>query len=154
MFIQILSDGTKKYPYTIAKVRADNPQVSFPSNPSDETLEAFGMFRVFFSTQPTFDESSQVLTEGVPVFNSDDARWEQTWSVRDMTAEEIANRTEQQGQQVRDQRNQKLSSSDWTQVIDAPVDQDAWAAYRQELRDIPSQVGFPWDVIWPTEPGV
>jgi hypothetical protein len=53
---------------------------------------------------------------------------------------------------VRAERNNKLAASDWTQLADAPVDQVAWAAYRQALRDIPEQAGFPDDVIWPTEP--
>lgn len=53
---------------------------------------------------------------------------------------------------VRQKRNDKLTASDWTQVADAPVDQEAWAAYRQALRDLPSQEGFPNEVTWPTEP--
>lgn len=53
---------------------------------------------------------------------------------------------------VRDDRNAKLSESDWTQVADAPVDKAAWATYRQALRDIPSQAGFPNEVVWPVEP--
>jgi hypothetical protein len=54
--------------------------------------------------------------------------------------------------QVRAERNELLTASDWTQVPDAPVDQAAWATYRQALRDIPQQTGFPEDVVWPTEP--
>jgi len=53
---------------------------------------------------------------------------------------------------VRAQRNNLISSCDWTQVLDAPVDQAAWAQYRQALRDIPQQDGFPENVIWPTKP--
>jgi len=49
-------------------------------------------------------------------------------------------------------RNTLLSASDWTQVADAPVDQAAWAAYRQELRDITSQEGFPETINWPVAP--
>ena len=49
-------------------------------------------------------------------------------------------------------RNDKLNSSDWTQVADAPVDQAAWAAYRQALRDITEQAGFPNTVVWPVSP--
>jgi hypothetical protein len=45
-----------------------------------------------------------------------------------------------------------LLASDWTQVADAPVDQEAWALYRQALRDVPEQVGFPGVVEWPVEP--
>lgn len=52
---------------------------------------------------------------------------------------------------IRTDRDAKLSASDWTQVIDAPVDQAAWATYRQALRDIPQQDGFPLNVIWPEE---
>jgi hypothetical protein len=55
-------------------------------------------------------------------------------------------------QQVREKRNKLLSASDWTQVIDAPVDQAAWATYRQALRDISAQAGFPATVDWPVQP--
>lgn len=53
---------------------------------------------------------------------------------------------------VRAKRNALLSESDWTQLADAPVDRAAWASYRQALRDIPSQAGFPLDVVWPEKP--
>lgn len=53
---------------------------------------------------------------------------------------------------VRAQRNQLLADSDWTQVADAPVDQAAWAEYRQALRNIPQQSGFPLSVDWPDRP--
>lgn len=54
--------------------------------------------------------------------------------------------------QVRTQRNALLQQSDWTQVADAPVDQAAWATYRQALRDITAQEGFPEAVVWPVAP--
>ena len=54
---------------------------------------------------------------------------------------------------VRKQRDQLLAACDWTQVADAPVDQVAWAEYRQALRDVPSQEGFPMQVVWPVKPG-
>lgn len=53
---------------------------------------------------------------------------------------------------ARAQRDALLAQSDWTQVADAPVDQAAWSAYRQALRDVPQQSGFPDNVIWPTKP--
>ena len=55
-------------------------------------------------------------------------------------------------QEVRSQRNGLLSSSDWTQVADAPVDHATWAVYRQALRDVPQQAGFPDNVVWPVKP--
>ena len=39
---------------------------------------------------------------------------------------------------MRATRNQLLAASDWTQVADAPVDREAWATYRQQLRDAPA----------------
>mgnify|MGYP001548406029 CR=1 FL=1 len=53
---------------------------------------------------------------------------------------------------IRNERNALLTASDWTQVADAPVDQAAWAVYRQALRDIPTQEGFPQSVTWPVAP--
>lgn len=53
---------------------------------------------------------------------------------------------------ARQERNTLLAASDWTQVADAPVDQAAWATYRQELRDITSQETFPNEVTWPVPP--
>lgn len=49
-------------------------------------------------------------------------------------------------------RNALLAASDWTQVADAPVNQAAWATYRQALRDLPDQAGFPTDINWPVAP--
>lgn len=56
--------------------------------------------------------------------------------------------------EVRAERDRLLAFTDWTQVQDAPTDRDAWARYRQELQDVPSQLGFPEDVTWPTLPHV
>ena len=54
--------------------------------------------------------------------------------------------------QIRQERNTLLSDCDWTQVSDAPVNQVAWQTYRQALRDVTSQEGFPYSVTWPTKP--
>jgi hypothetical protein len=58
----------------------------------------------------------------------------------------------EQAKSVRQQRGEKLKDSDWTQVADAPVDKAAWATYRQALRDVTGQEGFPWTITWPTQP--
>ena len=41
-------------------------------------------------------------------------------------------------ERLRIQRDKLLVESDWTQVADAPVDKQAWAEYRQQLRDFPT----------------
>lgn len=53
---------------------------------------------------------------------------------------------------VRRERNTLLTASDWSQLGDSPADKAAWATYRQELRDIPLQAGFPGSVLWPKSP--
>jgi hypothetical protein len=58
----------------------------------------------------------------------------------------------EQAKAVRADRNRRLADSDWTQLADAPVDKTAWATYRQALRDVPAQAGFPWNVQWPDTP--
>ncbi len=62
---------------------------------------------------------------------------------------------EQQEMQVRAQRNSLLTLCDWTQLPDAPLtdgEKQEWAEYRQALRDVPEQTGFPDAVVWPSTP--
>jgi hypothetical protein len=59
---------------------------------------------------------------------------------------------EEAAKPLRKKRDFLLSESDWTQVADAPVDQAAWATYRQALRDITAQESFPQEVTWPEKP--
>ena len=56
---------------------------------------------------------------------------------------------------VRSDRDRRLADCDWTQLPDSPLDetaQAAWVAYRQALRDVPAQAGFPDNVTWPEQP--
>ena len=51
------------------------------------------------------------------------------------------------------ERRKKLVASDWTQLPDVPLTtKEVWATYRQELRDITAQSGYPTEIIWPTPP--
>ena len=63
-----------------------------------------------------------------------------------------AQKDAEQAKSVRATRDAKLAECDWTQVADAPVDKAVWATYRQALRDITTQTGFPWTVEWPEKP--
>lgn len=58
----------------------------------------------------------------------------------------------EQAKSVRQSRSDRLADCDWTQVADSPVDKAVWATYRQALRDITTQSGFPWSVTWPDAP--
>jgi hypothetical protein len=55
--------------------------------------------------------------------------------------------------QARSIRSELLQASDWTQLPDVPQAlKDSWATYRQALRDITAQSGFPRNIVWPTQP--
>ena len=58
----------------------------------------------------------------------------------------------EQAKSIRNSRTEKLKDSDWTQIADSTADKAAWATYRQALRDVPTQAGFPWTVTWPDAP--
>jgi len=75
---------------------------------------------------------------------------ETAWDAQE--AEYAAGADDRVAEEVRAKRDSLLAESDWTQVADAPVDKAAWATYRQSLRDIPQQAGFPTNVVWPVEP--
>lgn len=53
---------------------------------------------------------------------------------------------------LRAKRDALLAESDWTQLPDAPVDAEAWAVYRQALRDLPENTADPAEVVWPINP--
>lgn len=61
--------------------------------------------------------------------------------------------SEQASSDVRDGRNRRLTETDWTQGRDVPEETVVkWASYRQTLRDVPDQSGFPFFVEWPDKP--
>ena len=64
-----------------------------------------------------------------------------------------AMRDEYDASDARSLRNRLLASSDWTQALDVPeATRNLWTTYRQALRDVPQQAGFPSTITWPTAP--
>lgn len=124
------------------------PNISFPiDGPSDDFLAEQGYAKVNVFRE--HDRATQKLIAVDPYY---EAPWVYTVAVVDLSTEDLAQRDAVEASRIRAERNTKLAASDWTQVIDAPVDQAAWATYRQALRDITSQAGFPWDIQWPAQP--
>jgi hypothetical protein len=81
--------------------------------------------------------------------------WTVTKSVVAKDQAQIDNENAQKAADVRAQRDRLLMACDWTQLIDSPFSNDTngvWQAYRQALRDVPAQAGFPWNVTWPEAP--
>ena len=61
-------------------------------------------------------------------------------------------RAEIAAQEARQMRDRLLTASDYTQLADSPRNKQAWATYRQALRDVPQQEGFPENITWPETP--
>lgn len=116
---------------------------------SEAILDSLGADVVFEGPQALPTRYQVAFRDGVEQI---DGKWYTKYSVADMDAEAIAAKDAEQAANMRRTRNDKLKDSDWTQVLDAPVNQTAWAAYRQALRDITTQAGFPWTVDWPVAP--
>jgi hypothetical protein len=138
---------------------------TIPSTPAPVTIEwmeANGIDPVFEGPQATGGTVYQYSQFGG--IEQIDGKWytkyvlgpiftdNENQTAAEQEAEYKARRDAEQGENVRRTRNQKLTETDWTQLEDSPVDKASWATYRQALRDVPSQEGFPWTVEWPEKP--
>jgi hypothetical protein len=150
MFVKITNGQVEKYPFTIGDLRKANPNVSFPRSLSSDTLAQFGVYSVTSAPAPEFNARTHRLVTKQPTLVN--GAWTVTKSVVAKDQAQIDNENAQKAVDVRAQRDRLLTASDWTQVADAPVDKAVWATYRQALRDVPAQEGFPWNVTWPEMP--
>ena len=124
---------------------------SFPAfGPSDEFLASAGVYKV--SVFRPYDRATQKLVPCDPVVEDGFAY---VVAVEDKTEEEIAADVASKAAKVRAQRDQLIAQSDWkvvrAQETNTQVAEE-WATYRQALRDVPAQAGFPHDVTWPDQP--
>ncbi len=136
---------------TESEFRSLHPNTSFPPQLTVELLDSFGADPVLNGPQPTASRYQIVAREGVEEING---QWFTKFVTVDMSADAIAAVDAQAAASARAERNRKLADSDWTQLADSTADKDAWAAYRQALRDVPTQAGFPNEVTWPELPTV
>lgn len=141
--MQVYKDGQ------VAHYKQMFPNTSFSaSGPSDEFLAEQGAVKV--NAFKPYDSATQKLMPADPYIEDG---WAYIVTVVEKTAEDIAAETASKSAQIRAQRDRLLVDTDWTQVLDAPVDRTAWASYRQALRNVPDQEGFPSDIQWPLKPG-
>jgi len=161
MQIRIRQTGTVMYE---AEFRAYQQANGGPTwgQTTEEILDSLGADVVFEGPQATGGTVYQYsMPAGVEQI---DGKWYTKHilgpvftDTEDATAAEVeaaykAMKDAQQAKSVRQTRGDKLKDSDWTQVSDAPVDKAAWAIYRQALRDVTGQQGFPWTIQWPEMP--
>ena len=155
MQIRIRETGAVMYEN---EFRALFPNTSMPQQLSEELLNDFGADVVFEGPQATGGTIYQYsMRQGVEQI---DGKWYTKYilgpvftdgetTAAEQEAAYKAQKDAEQAKNVREQRNKLLSESDWTQLADAPVDAVIWSNYRQELRDVTKQDGFPFNIIWP-----
>lgn len=149
MYVKAPNQVVETFPYSIGDLRRDNPNTSFPRNPSDAVLADWDVYPVTAGARPTTQPNEVAVLANTPTLL--DGAWVVEWVVRSYTQEE----TDFRAVEVRTERDNLLAQSDWTQVSDSPLstaEKEAWAAYRQDLRDISDQPNFPYQITWPTAP--
>ena len=148
MQVRIRETGAVMYESEFRAYTKDNGGPSWETT-TVEILDNLGADVVFEGPQASPTRYQFSFADGV---QQTGGKWYTKWSVADMDQEAKDALDTTQAISVRKQRDEKLAECDWTQVADAPVDKAVWATYRQALRDITAQSGFPWTVEWPESP--
>ena len=133
--------------YSIGQLRRDNPNTSFPKVPSDQLLADWGVFPYSRPERPAYDPLTAKVVDGS--FEQDaGGNWTMPWVVEQLPQDQAEGN-------IRSKRDGLLQDTDW--IVIKAYERNAnipaeWEMYRQALRDITSQEGFPYSVIWPTKP--
>lgn len=167
MHVKLTNGQPDQFPYSVGQFRRDNPQISFPKQIPDTILRRYGVYQVTELEKPSYDPLVQTLVAGTParevirlkteadctdpdtgevdvdqvgqpLYGSE---WEVSHTVQNMEQATA-------GANVRSKRDSLLQQTDWMALSDVTMS-DTITAYRQALRDIPSQAGFPFSVTWP-----
>jgi hypothetical protein len=132
------------------------PNISFPKPLTSYVIDTYGLEVILEGPQPqTSPPYETVVRQGIeeikgkwftkyvigPIFNNKED--EEAYRLKIDT---------QASESIRSTRNSLISKSDWMGCSDV-IMSDEWRQYRQELRDITTQEGFPHNVDWPEEPG-
>ena len=156
LLVKTSNGQVEQFPYTLGDLRRDNPQTSFPKKIGDAILASYGIYHVMPETQPEYDNLVQSLVRDPEPHNNETAVDEETgetyntgrWVIG-YTAE---NKPQYQAEDaVRNKRDQLLKETDWMALSDVTMSAEM-TSYRQALRDITAQAGFPYEVTWPTKP--
>lgn len=147
MFAKVKDGAVEVFPYDITTLVLENRNVSFPKGFPDDVINSYDIFRVAEAEKPEFDPLTQdcVINDAPHLEGS---KWVIGYTAQNKHVD-IASK------EVRRHRNALLKNTDWVVVFhtergtSVPIE---WKQYRQALRDITDQPGFPHAVIWPDTP--
>jgi hypothetical protein len=144
MYIKLI-DGVPQ-PYSIAQLKRDNPNTSFPEVLTDAFLAQRDIYKVTILPAPSYDKRTQYLKESA--VQQVEGKWQMGYTVEALPQAQAA-------ENMKAERNRLLAESDWVVAKAAEVQNPAppeWVAYRQQLRDVTAQAGFPFNIVWPKKP--
>jgi len=131
---------------TDEEFRRKHKNTSFSRLLDEKLLDAFDTDIVFEGPQRQGPEPySYTYRDGVECING---KWFTKYSIRERDKAPI---DKQHEENIRRQRDTFIKESDWRAVSDRELEPE-WKEYRQALRDITQQEGFPHDVKWPIDP--
>lgn len=116
---------------------------------TEDVFDALNIRPIFEAPMPTPKNDEVVISDGI---KKQGVNYVKKYKTRKLTPDEITTRDLEKANHERTRRNAELTRTDFTQLADRQKDQDDWAEYRQKLRDVPSQEGFPNKVDWPIAP--
>jgi hypothetical protein len=149
MEIRIRSTGQVMYEDEFRRWAKDNDGPSWQAT-TPEVLEALGADPVFEGPQPATSGPYEYVTrQGVE--QQSDGKWYTKYVVQTLDDEGKAAKDIEISKNMRDDRNRRLSETDWRFRSDMTPSQE-WKDYCQALRDLPAQAGFPHNVTWPNKP--
>jgi hypothetical protein len=130
-------------------ILAQYKNTSFPSPITDDIIEGLGYKKInegtYPSTTPPYESLKQNGIKEV------DGQWYKDWTVVTATGDDKTAIDTNQARLVRIMRNSHLLETDWAAGSDLTMS-DEMKTYRQNLRDVPTQSGFPHTITWPTKP--
>jgi hypothetical protein len=156
-YVKVKEDGQFHFPYSLYDLRQEFPNTSFTGLSlvefDQEFLKEHNIYPVVVNELPSYDQLNYKPGELYVKYEEEVDTYYGCYDLVELSEEEKGYRLQDAKIGVRANRNEMLKNSDWAMVSDAPTDKEAWAAYRQELRDVTKQEGFPTNVVWPTPPG-
>lgn len=144
------NNAVSKFPYSLEELRSDNPQTSFAWEMSAKELAEWGVYSVEEQNPPAYNEQTESIELQPPSIV--DGAWVRAWLVTSASTEEMEQRTIIKSAEVRKRRNRLLSETDYSQIADfqgSEAEKLNFAQFRQQLRELPQQEGFPFSYVWP-----
>ena len=132
------------------QIRKMHPNVSMPRVWNEDIHEQLGIDPVLSTPRPEPSGAYKAVTRNGVEQNAD-GNWVQAWIEQDITGDDRIAHDEKNALEARTKRDGLLTETDHFGLSDVTMSAEM-TAYRQALRDVPQQAGFPSTITWPTKP--